>query len=320
MASSKTGRSLAKSVYMVVRCISPETLARPGSSPDEAGVQSTSSISAEAAEIARLDGKRRELGCSQAELAGMIGVSQSSLSRLFRLYCGGQRRGSSLATRDGLSRVALALEMFAASASPKPPSRHTSQRTSPHLGDNLRTWTDTAVAPSIQVRPKSPSPLVTVPGISAISGAAPPATYRVLIAEDDPETVALYATLFTEEEKRLHYEVTLATTAAECLQRLRATWKKQPYHLLLMDLGLGDRHGISSKSLLSQLQQRPLWVPPHLLVVSGVSPYHLRSKVSDLAKLCAAFLAKPFDIDELLDSAYGLVTGNKQTSRSLQYF
>jgi len=145
-------------------------------------------------------------------------------------------------------------------------------------------------------------------------------TYRVLIAEDDLATVALYTTLFTEEEQRLHYEITVATTVAECLQRLRAAWAERPYDLLVMDLGLGDRSGSPGKGLLGQLGLRPRWVPPHLLVVSGVSPHHLRDRLADLAKLCATFLPKPFDIDELLDSAYALVTGNKQTSCNLPSF
>jgi CheY-like chemotaxis protein len=146
------------------------------------------------------------------------------------------------------------------------------------------------------------------------------AAYRLLIAEDDPETVALYTTLFTEEEQRLQYEITVATTAAEVIQRLRDSWGKRPYDLLVMDLGLGDRSGTGGKGLLGQLGQLPRWIPPHLLVVSGISSHHLRERLADLGKLCATFLAKPFDIDELLDSAYALVTGNKATSRNLPSF
>jgi CheY-like chemotaxis protein len=145
----------------------------------------------------------------------------------------------------------------------------------------------------------------------------------MLIAEDDPETVALYTTLFTEEEHRLRYEITVATTVAEVIQRLGATWARHPYDLLVMDLGLGDRSGTTGQGLLGllgQLRQRPGWVPPHLLVVSGISPHHLRERLADLAKLCATFLPKPFDIDELLDSAYALVTGKKLTSRNLPSF
>jgi DNA-binding response OmpR family regulator len=112
----------------------------------------------------------------------------------------------------------------------------------------------------------------------------------------------------------------VATTVAEVIQRLGATWANRPYDLLVMDLGLGDRSGFGGKGLLGQLGQRPRWVPPHLLVVSGISPHHLRDRLAELAKLCATFLPKPFDIDELLDSAYALVTGNKQASRNLPSF
>jgi CheY-like chemotaxis protein len=321
MASSKPGRWLAKSARMVSQSISPQPAVELRS-PVTSGDQGLASIPADSGDIARLDALRRSLGCSQSELARLIGVSQSSLSRLFRLPSREHRGAPTLATRDGLSRVEMALKAFATATPSERPAKKASLRNSgrPDLGPPEHVSAVTRL-PGHAPRWRRKLEAATRSGVAAVAAETPNrTTYRLLIAEDDLETVALYTTLFTEEEHRLRYEITVATTVGECLQRLSATWAKRPYDLLVMDLGMGDRYGSAAKSLLDQLRQRPRWVPPHLLVVSGISPYHLRGKLADLAKLCATFLAKPFDIDELLDSAYALVTGIKQTSRNLTSF
>ena len=321
MASGRPGCSQAMTARLKGKSIFPKTAGIPGYA-DYVGIHMPESMGARAAEIAQLDGLRQRLGCSQAKLAELIGVSQSSLSRLFRMADGGQSRrrgGSSLATRGGLARIELALSMFGSLRSPESSPKPTHRlirgevftqpvRIANSSAASLVSYSEVALADR------------GMPCTSHKVAAETRATYRVLVAEDDPETAVLYNMLFTQEENRLHYEVAAAPTAAECLQELRTTWKKRPYDLLLLDLGLGVRQGSSRKSLLDRLRQRPLWVPSHLLVVSGMSPYHVRSAFGDLAKFCAAFLAKPFDIDVLLDSAYTLVTGKSLGSPYLQYF
>jgi CheY-like chemotaxis protein len=132
-----------------------------------------------------------------------------------------------------------------------------------------------------------------------------------LIAEDDVDTLDLYTALFRDEEHRLRYEVTIATTVRDCLHRLRfGARHPSRYDLLMMDLDLGDYRDAAEKSLLGQLLRRPRWLPARLLVVSGVSRYGLRSRAADLEKLHAFFLPKPFDIEVLLDAVYALVTGH----------
>ncbi len=314
MASCSPGYSAAMNACMIVDSIPPETSVLPGYA-DRATTHGLEIRRDEVSEIARLDTLRRSLGCSQSELARMIGVSQSTLSRLFRPPLNARRIRSSLATRDGLARIELALTMFTRHLPSALTSKRAPKRATQWLRNELFTDTASSIRPSALTRLRPPMADSPVPGESGVR-----TTYRLLIAEDDLETAALYTTLFTEEENRLRYEVAAASTAAQCLHLLRATWKKRPYDLLVMDLGIGARQGTPRKSLLDQLRQRPLWMPPHLLVVSGMSPYQLRSKVSDLTKLCAAFLAKPFDIDVLLDAAYALVTGSTQGSQYLQYF
>jgi CheY-like chemotaxis protein len=143
-----------------------------------------------------------------------------------------------------------------------------------------------------------------------------------LIAEDDADTLDLYTALFQDEEHRLHYEVTVVTTVRECLRRLRtAAGHLIRYDLLMMDLDLGgDFRDATEKSLLDQLLRRPRWLPPRLLVVSGVSRYSLRSRVAELEKLHAFFIPKPFDIEVLLDAVYTLVTGHDPDPGYIQQF
>jgi CheY-like chemotaxis protein len=322
MASSKPGRSLAMSAAMDSRSASPHSAVERRSHQGASGQQDPGGIPVDPEEIARLDALRRSLGCSQSELARMIGVSQSSLSRLFRSPSREHRRAQELATWEGLSRVESALKVFA-TIHPAPGRGKTGPTRTPESRASFGVPPTPPAAPTRVPRRvqrwKRKLEKATRSG-GGVAEESTKTTYRLLIAEDDPETVALYTTLFTEEEHRLSYEITVATTVAEVIQRLRATWAKRPYDLLVMDLGLGDRSGSSGKGLLGQLGQRPRWVPPHLLVVSGISPHYLRDRLADLAKLCATFLAKPFDIDDLLDSAYALVTGNKQASRNLPSF
>lgn len=256
-------------------------------------------------DIARLNALRRRLHCSQSQLAQMIGVSQSSLSRLFRLP---QLPGSHfLATSEGLSRIELALGMFPMTfpARRQPRGQYKEHKgrpgtapaaSSPGESDAHGTGGTTEIS--------EPAETAALPAVDVERP-----VYRLLIAEDDRETVELYTILFTEEEKRLRYDVTVATTTSECLQRLRTGEHRGAYDLLVMDLDLGDHPDASGKSLLGHLRRRPRWIPPHLLVVSGLSPHVLRSKLGDLARLNAAYLPKPFDIEELLDSVYALVTG-----------
>jgi CheY-like chemotaxis protein len=251
-------------------------------------------------EIIRLNALRRGLHCSQHDLARMIGVSQSSLSRFFRLpYLQSQRRHF-LASAEGLARIELALKLFvprvAAPRTPiRLPSRRRNARTSAALSDLSSQQNDTS-------------------DTEALKDAAPArrTDYRLLIAEDDADTLKLYTTLFQDEEHRLNYEVTVATTVGECLRRLRNSAHRLPgYDLLMMDLHLGEYRSAAEKSLLGQLLRRPRWLPARLLVVSGASRYTLRSKVADLEKLHAFFIHKPFDIEVLLDAVYALVTGHE---------
>ena len=256
-------------------------------------------------EIIQLNALRRGLRCSQHDLAQMIGVSQSSLSRFFRLPFLPSQRPHFLASAEGLARIELALKLFV--------PRIAAPRAVRRLPSGTRTRNVPAPAAREATIPASPAYKTDTAARSAPKVAAPArrADYRLLIAEDDVDTLDLYTTLFRDEEHRLHYEVTVATTVRECLQRLRSGASHLTgYDLLMIDLDLGDYRDAAEKSLLGQLLRRPGWLPARLLVVSGVSRFALRSKIAELEKLHAFFIPKPFDIEVLLDAVYALVTGH----------
>jgi CheY-like chemotaxis protein len=268
------------------------------------GISASSMSPALLHEIIRLNALRRGLHCSQHDLAHMIGVSQSSLSRFFRLPYLQSQRPHFLASTEGLARIDLALKLFVPRvALPRAPIRLP-----------LRSRNVPAPAAREALLPASPSHQTGTAATKTPKAAAPTqrTDYRILIAEDDADTLDLYTTLFRDEEHRLKYEVTVATTVGECLRRLRiGASHLTGYDLLMMDLNLGDYRNAAEKSLLGQLLRRPRWLPEHLLVVSGVSRYALRSKIGDLEKLHAFFIPKPFDIEVLLDAVHALVTGHK---------
>ncbi len=142
---------------------------------------------------------------------------------------------------------------------------------------------------------------------------------RLLIAEDDPATVGLYRMVLQEEEA-LHYDATFVSTPAECLKAL-AGQGHTPYDVLLMDLGLADlRPGEQHVSILEQLCAEPALRSRRLLVVSGISPYALQGKREVLTTLEAAFLPKPFDIDELLIAVRSLCEVGEPPASCLSYF
>ena len=255
-------------------------------------------------EIIRLNALRRGLHCSQLDLAQMIGVSQSSLSRFFQLPFLQSQRPHFLASTEGLARIELALKLFV--------PRVAAPRAVRRLPSSSRTRNVPAPAAREATIPASPAYKTDTAARSAPEAAPARRTdYRLLIAEDDVDTLDLYTTLFRDEEHRLHYEVTVATTVRECLQRLRSGASHLTgYDLLMIDLDLGDYREAAEKSLLGQLLRRPGWLPARLLVVSGVSRFALRSKTAELEKLHAFFIPKPFDIEVLLDAVYALVTGH----------
>ncbi len=278
--------------------------------------------------LALLERRRQAQGCTVVALARALGISRSTLARMLRGQQVRRGRAREFMTAEGLQRIEIALNLFARAAarqrvSPGPirasrgravDSAHSSnalalvRRPASNAGEKkirASARPDTA----LEVRPAFAAP-------AALALAAAPEV-RVLVVEDDAPTVELYR-LVLAEERAIRYSVDVARTAQECLERLRGA---RPYDVLLMDLGVADAHGESDeKSLLATFARQPRMLPGRILVVSGISPYRLQLKRTTLAALGAAFMPKPFDVDDLLIALRSLVMPDSEPAQGLSFF
>jgi len=106
----------------------------------------------------------------------------------------------------------------------------------------------------------------------------------ILVVEDDDALRELLEIVLTDEG----YEVQVASSAAEALNLAR---KRQPA-LILFDVLLGDQHGAA-------------FVESYRRLPDATAPMMAVSALADLAAEAARigaddFLAKPFDLDDLL--------------------
>lgn len=257
-----------------------------------------------------LDARRRAAGHSRTALARALGVSASTLSRLFAGRYGHRGLVASLATQDGLERIERALRLLARKGNaPKPEDKRGSVAPTPRVDEAVRPAPSTATS-ATSTRP---------------SGDFDP--FRILIAEDEADILELYQMVLADDDVAApsaepRYEITVTRTAEDCLTKLRtAAASGLPFDLLLMDLGIGDpRRGTGEGTLLMQLRARTDLAPRRILVVSGVSPYLLARKEDDLAALGAAFLPKPFDIDVFSAAVAKLCMPGDAPVENLRYF
>lgn len=286
-----------------------------------------------AARIARLTVNRKALGCTQADLARLIGISPSSLSRQLRDAAANSAEAGA-GGADIVQRAELALRLHAAAREQPAPqaagtrarARATAKR-APAIATRAPAAPQPRLAPapgahSVYARPPLPA-MATEPGWASAGDGRPAerrTRCRILIAEDDADTVGLYQMVFADDDD-MTYTLDVARTAGECLERLRTAAATERYDLLLMDLGIGDMHGSDTeRGLLDRLKRTPAILPPCVLVVSGISPYQLERKAPDLRRLRASFLSKPFDIEELLECVRSLLNGGCMPPAALHFF
>lgn len=293
----------------------------------------------------RLAVERKALGCTQAEIAHLMGISTSSLSRRLRAIesaAASAHPDTSLDAAEAaeiVQRAELALRLYAASLKPaqssaRAPAAETLTGKAKARRGPAATSSSAATRPRIAPAPERERTIYArppLPTLGLLDDWAPvpaagganvpaPARCRILIAEDDADTVGLYRMVFADDDEGMIYDVDVARTASECLDRLRAA-ASSPYDLLLMDLGIGDMHGSDTeRGLLDRLKRMPALLPSRVLVVSGISPYQLERKAPDLRRLRARFLSKPFDIDELLACVRSLLDGRSLPPPALRSF
>jgi two-component system response regulator QseB len=125
---------------------------------------------------------------------------------------------------------------------------------------------------------------------------------RVLLVEDDPELVAILATLLGEEG----YQVDTATDGQQALH-LGLT---RDYDVLLLDRGLPAMDGLD---LLGRLRSGGIATPALLLSALATAA----DRVAGLDAGAEDYLGKPFDVDELLARLRALRRRNLDAAREL---
>lgn len=273
--------------------------------------------------LAQLDARRRELGCTQAALGRVLGVSPSSVSRLFN-PTGARNRPQALISPEGIKRIELALRLLGQAATnaqqvPRPATRAFTAHETPVRRQVSRALTHAAENASRPAQPALLSDSGVFPVPSRQRRAALPRMYRLLLAEDDADTVNLYQMVFADAtDDAVQYSVTIARTARECIERLLQS--VAPFDLLVMDLGIAEPDdGSPERHLLPWLHEHPALRPPRVLVVSGFSGYQLHARMADLRALNAVYMPKPFDVDEMLAAVRALCDGNISSAGGVRF-
>jgi DNA-binding response OmpR family regulator len=115
---------------------------------------------------------------------------------------------------------------------------------------------------------------------------------RVLVVEDDPDTAVLLSVLLRAEG----YDVRIVTTLAEARAAVAATAPA----LVVLDLVLPDGDGLA---LCPDLLRRQ----PHVPVLVVTARVAAETRAAALAAGCTAFIAKPFDLDEIVAQIRGSI-------------
>jgi CheY-like chemotaxis protein len=122
----------------------------------------------------------------------------------------------------------------------------------------------------------------------------------VLIADDDPNIAPLVSAAL----KPYHIYTEAVTGGAAALARLR----QRTYHLVVLDLGMADVHGL--EVLRTLREQSRLARVPVLILTANTSHQALAQSFGSGAD---EFLKKPFDINELGVRAFRLIRGSRQS-------
>lgn len=114
---------------------------------------------------------------------------------------------------------------------------------------------------------------------------------RILIAEDNPELLAMLRWFFREGP----YEADLVNTGILAGQRYRAAVRDgNPYDLLLFDHAMPMGLGLS---VVEEIRRDGDWKTP-VVLMTALNPRDVQEKAKELGVARVVF--KPFDADELL--------------------
>jgi len=112
-------------------------------------------------------------------------------------------------------------------------------------------------------------------------------TWRVLVADDDPEIRMLIKTILAKGP----YDVTLCNDAESALVHIQ---RDAPFDLLISDFMLP---GISGIDLITQLRGSRATASMGIIMISGHSNYAMEERARDAG--ADAFVSKPFTLAQL---------------------
>ncbi len=121
-------------------------------------------------------------------------------------------------------------------------------------------------------------------------------SWRVLVADDDPEICALIKTILTKGP----YEITLCNDAESALVHIQ---RDEPYDILISDFMLP---GISGIELITQVRQNGATSRMPIVMISGHNNYAMDARAK--AAGANAFLNKPFTLSQLRTTVHQLLT------------
>lgn len=127
-------------------------------------------------------------------------------------------------------------------------------------------------------------------------------TWRVLVADDDPEICALIKTIL----RKGPYDITLCNDAESALVHIQ---KDAPYDMLISDFMLP---GISGIELVTQVRQNAATSRMAILMISGHNNYAMDARAKDAG--ANVFLNKPFTVAQLRTTVHDLLTDPIQTA------
>lgn len=129
-------------------------------------------------------------------------------------------------------------------------------------------------------------------------------TWRVLVADDDPEICTLIKTILSKGP----YEVTVCNDAESALVHMQ---RDDPYDILISDFMLP---GISGIELITQVRQNAATARIPIVMISGHSNYAMDARAKTAG--ADAFLNKPFTLVQLRTTVHDLVTDPLRSVRA----
>jgi CheY-like chemotaxis protein len=126
-------------------------------------------------------------------------------------------------------------------------------------------------------------------------------TWRVLVADDDPEICTLIKTILSKGP----YEIVMCHDAESALVHIQ---RDAPYDILISDFMLPGMSGIE---LIGRVRQNAVTARIPIVMISGHNNYAMDARAKSAG--ANAFLNKPFTLSQLRTTVHQLLTDPLQS-------